>query len=323
MATLLVTGGSGFVGSKVSQALRAHGHDVVVTYHEHADRVAVGVDGFRAVALDLNEPGAEPAARLVREVRPAAVAHLAAMSELSACQRDPERAERINVVGTRAMVEACRAIGAVMLFASTDQVFDGERAPYRESDAPEPLHSYGRTKLRAEAEVAALRERGLSLRISLVYGESPTGRRSASEQVVNQVSAGESPKLFADEFRTPILVDDVAAATAELLQRMLDGDLIVPGDSPRVLHLGGPERVSRFEFGTCMAEAFGFDERLLTAASRADVSLDVARPRDVSLDSTVAQRVLRTRIRGVREGLASLGAASLQRRETHAQRPIR
>lgn len=306
MSSILVTGASGFIGAAAVRALASRGHRVHAAYASHPERVPTDVPNVLPVGFDLAD--ATLAERLLREMKPQAVVHLGAMSELIACEAEPECASKINIAGTQAIVDACRAVDAVFVFASTDQVFDGEDGAYLESDTPRPLHVYGKTKLQAEEAVHQLGAKGLALRLSLVYGTSPTGSRSASEQIVAALERGDSPRLFTDEFRTPILVNDVSDVLCEMVMRMLAGDGILAHGAPRVLHVGGPARMSRHAFGTWVATAFGFDPGLLCAARQADVESLAQRPRDVSLDSSLARHVLSTPMRSVRDGLALLAA---------------
>jgi dTDP-4-dehydrorhamnose reductase len=227
---------------------------------------------------------------------PTAIVHAAAMPDLAACQRDPDRARRINVEAGGTIAEWASRHGCRLIFISTDQVFDGLQAPYAEGAAPNPVHAYGRSKVDAEQRILVACPDATIVRISLVYGESPTGRRSASEQIVNALTEGQRLRLFTDEYRTPVLVDDVAIAIEELLA--VRG---VP-----MLHLAGPDRVSRHAFGLAVAEAFGLDGSFIEAIRQCDVDLGAPRPPDLSLDTALARRLLEHPPRSVQAGLAEL-----------------
>lgn len=294
------------IGAHICRSLCAAQFAVCTTWNSHAERVPAG--RLLAVPLDLADRRGVMA--MLRDARPDAVVHCAAMSDLNACERDPATAEAINVRATETIAAWCRESGAVMVFTSTDQVFDGEHAPYDETAAAQPMHVYGRTKREAEQAVDDLGARGLSLRISLVYGRSPTGTRSASEQIERALQRGERPRLFVDEWRTPVLADDIAAAVAEIAKRMLRGEAIVDESSPRVLHFGGPDRVTRYEFGVQLAQRFGMNEGALIPGKRSDLTGGAPRPRDVSLNSDLARRVLRTPLRGVQAGLDQFASSA-------------
>src|SRR5581483_5276147 len=105
-------------------------------------------------ALDVTDQRAVTAA--LAASRPAVVIHAAAMADVDACEREPERAEAVNARGTAHVADACASLGARLIYVSTDYVFDGEAGPYREDDPPQPLSVYGRTKLAGERAAAAL-----------------------------------------------------------------------------------------------------------------------------------------------------------------------
>ena len=206
---------------------------------------------------------------------PRVIVHLAGVSSIAGAFGDPERARAINVEATAQLVAYSQALGARLLFASTDLVFDGEAAPYGEDAAPEPATIYGLTKLEAECHVLT-HKRGLVLRLPLLYGLPDVERAPTFfENLVSSLRAGRPVSLFEDEWRTPLWLDDAARACLALGETELAG----------VLHLGGPERLSRFEMGERVAEALHADAGLLRAACRSQLQAPEPRARDVSLDN--------------------------------------
>ncbi|MBX3357101.1 MAG: SDR family oxidoreductase [Phycisphaeraceae bacterium] len=275
---VLVTGSTGFVGSHIASWLERRGHFVV-----RGVRAAAGASGNGVVAYDLADAGS--LRRAVASSRLDAVVHCAAMPDIRACERDPVLARLVNTEATRSIAEACAATGARMIFFSTDQVFDGRSAPYTETDQPRPLHVYGQTKLEGEAAVLGSGANAVVLRLALCLGRSPSGRKSASDQVVGNLAGGQRMELFTDEVRSPIHVSDVAGAVAELL---------TIENPPRLLHLGGPVAASRYEIGLGIARAHGLDASPIVPMRQSDVSLAPPRPRDLTFDIQLALRTLRT-----------------------------
>jgi dTDP-4-dehydrorhamnose reductase len=137
--------------------------------------------------VDLADAGAVAAA--FREARPDAVLHAAALARVADCHRDPERARRVNAAGSAVLAELAAAAGARLVLVSTDLVFDGARAPYREEDPPAPVSVYGRSKVAAEGAVLAV-PRAAVARVSLLFGPSLTGRPSFFDEQVAALRAG-------------------------------------------------------------------------------------------------------------------------------------
>jgi dTDP-4-dehydrorhamnose reductase len=264
---VLVTGGSGQLGSHVLRELR--GRDLVAW----SGSCAGGLLGVPLVPVDFTQPGAVAAA--FRAARPDAVVHCAALARIADCHRDPGRARQVNVAATRTLAEECERSGARLVFVSTDLVFDGERGGYREGDEAKPLSVYGRTKLEAEGAARAA-PRSVVARLSLLYGPSINGRASFFDEQTAALREGRKVTLFTDEWRTPLDLTTAARALVALAS----------SDRAGIFHIGGPERLSRYEMGARLAAALGADASAIVAATRGGVAAAEPRPRDTSLNSS-------------------------------------
>jgi dTDP-4-dehydrorhamnose reductase len=267
---VLITGGGGLLGGElIRQAPPAV--DV------HATRRASPVKGAESHAVELSDADAVEA--LWMRVRPELVIH-AAYSAAEG-ERDVWRA-------TESVVRACRASGAALVYMSTDALLDGERSPYDEAAVPGPVHEYGRWKARAELHVRAQMPEAAVIRTSLIVRAEPPDRNSA--WVLDALRRGEPVRLFTDELRCPMAVEDLAAQLWEVA-------LLPPERRAGVWHLAGPEAVSRYALGVLIALRHGLDPSAITPAASA--SSPAPRPRDLRLLTTRADRELRTRARPV------------------------
>ncbi len=191
-----MTGARGMLG----QALRPN----LETEHE-----VLGVD-----IQDFDIAGRECPERIV-ELRPQAVMHLAAMTDVDGCERDPQRAMAINGHGTRQVAEACRHLGIPLLYISTDFVFDGaKRTPYVEDDPPHPLGHYGRSKLAGEKAVSELLSRYFIVRTSWLFG--PGGKNFVAT-VLRRAQETGGVRVVADQTGSPTYTRDLAWALARLV----------------------------------------------------------------------------------------------------------
>lgn len=264
----LVTGASGYLGWHVARALHERGVEVVGTSQDGSG-LPPGVRG-RVLALD---DGGVSGAALVAELRPDVVLHLAAEANADACARDPERARAVNAEATGALARATSAAGAWLLYTSSDLVFDGTRPPYGEQDPVSPLGPYMESKVAGERATLEADPAFCVARVTLLYGLAGGRRESFTDRIVETLARGESIRLFTDQHRTPLHVEDAA----EILCDLLAGR---PGGA---LHVGGPERVSRHEHGLALARACGFDPALCLAGDMSDAAGLAPRPPDVSL----------------------------------------
>jgi dTDP-4-dehydrorhamnose reductase len=243
---LFIVGATGFVGSRLSAAARAH---FEVVEGSRAPRSAGGV------AIDIADAQSVRAA--FDQARPDFVVHLAAMSDIDRAEREPQLAEAINVDGAVNVARECQRQNARMLYTSTDAVFDGAKGIYYEDDPPTPLNRYGRTKAQAEARVRELLPSALVVRPSLVLGRSASGGgNSYLEKVIGNLQAGNEIISPTYEFRNPI---DVGTLCQFLLE------LIPARQSTGIVQIGATDKVSRYDLARAIAEYFGFDARLIVA----------------------------------------------------------
>jgi dTDP-4-dehydrorhamnose reductase len=246
---ILATGGTGYLGAELvrrgAEGVSTRDFDV---RDEHAVRDAFG------------------------QRRPDVVIH-------TAYRQDPPDARSVNVDGSAAVARAAADVAARLIHVSTDVVFSGRLGGYTESDAPDPVTEYGRTKAHAEAAVAEAHPHALIVRTSLLYGGAVPGRheRDALEARF---------PFFTDELRCPTHVGDLAEALLELAELGATG----------ILHVAAEQPVSRCEFARLLAR------RNVPCTTTAEAG--VTRPLDCTLDSAKARSLLRTHLRPVHEVLA-------------------
>jgi dTDP-4-dehydrorhamnose reductase len=268
---IIVTGANGFAGREVVVAALRRGHEVLAI---GGTKAAVVPDLRRTIAMDLRDEAALQA--LMLQEFPHAVINCAAVATIDGCDRDPARAEALNVDLPRRLAQLAFHVGGKLIHLSTDMVFDGEAGRYANTSSPAPLHLYGRTKAAGEVEVLKYgREHAAVIRTTLLNGNSGTGDRGLHERLFKDWAAGKRPTLFTDEIRQPVALSNLADAAVELCERPnLSG----------VYHWAGLEALSRHEIGVKVAEHFGLDpEKFVQPAVRADAPSLGLRPRDLSL----------------------------------------
>ena len=229
---ILITGGRGQLGRELQQALSA---ETVLAQDlpelDVTDAVAVG--------------------RAVGQFRPHVVIHAAAHTDTAGCEADPELAMRVNGEGTRQVALACRQAEAAMLYVSTNEVFDGQKGEaYLESDEPEPINAYGRSKLTGERYVQSILDRFYIVRTAWLYA---AGGDNFPAKVL-QAAANEGELRFVtDEVASPTWARDLTQAIAGLISQAAYG----------IYHLTNSGCCSRYQWA----------QRVLELAGRGDVAL--------------------------------------------------
>lgn len=224
-STVWVTGAGGLIGAAAVDALRR--------LNPQSRILPVTRD-----QIDLTRTSSIQAA--YQKDAPDAIVHCAAISRPPDCERDPDRARMVNVEATRILVALHG--DRPFVFLSTDVVFDGQIGDYREDAPLNPLSLYAETKAQGEAIVSE-NPQSIVVRTSLNGGRSPTGDRGFNEQMRRAWAAGQTLKLFTDEYRTPIAAPATAEAIARLIMLKYRG----------VIHIAGGERLSRWRIGQILA----------------------------------------------------------------------
>ena len=271
----IITGAAGLIGQYLVKT---------------APRWAPGWDvkGLTRSELELTDT-AKVEAR-IHALKPDFLIHCVALSRTKDCEQDPERASLVNVEVTAHLAQLSQDIP--FIFLSSGEVFDGKTGWYGETDEPNPINVYGQTKL--EAEQAVLQNpKHTVVRIVLTAGTSENGDRSFMEDMCRAAKAGKAFTLYADEFRCPLPAGIIARAVWELVDQK----------QPGLYHLGGSERLSRWDIGESLLPWYPeLKGRLVKGSAWNHVGS--SRPADLSLRCDKIQRLLSFRIPGFREWLA-------------------
>lgn len=268
---ILLTGASGLVGAALARHAASAGHHVTGL----VGRFPGDVPGVaQKQALDLGD--FPTVAALIRTLRPEVIINAAAVAEPAQCDADPVRSQQLNVGLPATLASAAAATGARLIHLSSEQVFDGEHAPYRCTATPAPLNLYGRQKVESEERVLAAAANAAVVRLPLLLGNSLGGRRSVHEKMLEAFVAGQPVKLYTDEVRQVCDAESVAAALLALARH---------GELTGILHWAGREPVTRWDLGVRIARHLGWAESRLTPITRADTpAVSAKRPRNLALD---------------------------------------
>jgi len=229
---IAITGSKGQLGTSLQQALRAE----------------------ELLLIDLPEcdlTNLAAAITVIGHFRPEVVIHCAAMTNVDGCERDPEAAYRVNVLGTRNVAVAAQQSSSSMVYISTDYVFDGIKSePYWEYDDPRPLSIYGRTKWIGEELTHSLVSRYYIVRIAWLYAR---GFRNFVETILRLAQERGRITMVTDEVGSPTYAPDAARAIAQLIRLPAYG----------IYHLPNSGTCSRYEWA----------KEILRLAGRSDVEL--------------------------------------------------
>jgi UDP-glucose 4-epimerase len=215
---VVVTGGAGFIGSHVVDALVARGDEVAVVDSLVTGRREHVPEGATLHVRDVREPLDD----LFDEVQPEAVFHLAAQADVRVSVERPVYDAQVNVLGTILVLEATRRHGSQVVFSSTGGAIYGEcDSPAPETNDRVPLSPYGASKLAGEEYLRAYNRlygsKHVALRYGNVYGprQDPHGEAGVVAIFLGALARGEQARIFGDGLQTRdyVYVGDVARAT--------------------------------------------------------------------------------------------------------------
>ncbi|MBD2627251.1 SDR family oxidoreductase [Trichormus variabilis] len=270
MQKLLITGVSGFLGWHLCQLAKQE-WEVYGTYHTHF----LEIPDIKIVKVDLTN--FQELKGIFNAIKPDAVIHTAAQSQPNYCQLHPQESYTINVTTSCHIAGLCADNSLPLAFTSTDLVFDGLKAPYREIDQVSPVNIYGEQKVQSEVGILKLYPQAAICRMPLMFGKETPTAKSFIQQFIQILQDGKELSLFIDEFRTPVSANTAATGILLALEK-------VNG----IIHLGGKERISRYDFGKILVEVLQLPSDKLKSCLQADVKMAAPRPKDVSLDSSKA-----------------------------------
>ena len=262
---LLITGSSGLLGLNLALDAMAT-HEVT-----GVDRSKLKSPPFPIVNADLLTEG--EVERVLDQTQPQWVIHCAALANLEDCEADPNLARRLNVDLPSALAKACHARGIQMVQISTDAVFDGTKSgSYVESDAPNPVSVYARTKLEGEQAVLESSPNAIVARVNF-YGWSLSGRRSLAEFFHHNLTNSKSMSGYTDVIFCPMHAAHLGQTLLKMASKGLHG----------LYHVVGTQPMSKYQFGVEIARKFSLNDGEISPKSISASSLMARRAHNLYL----------------------------------------
>jgi len=294
---ILITGGSGLLGSKIATIALQRGFETHSCYYKH--------DAFYGIPLELDITNKNAVQKAFEKIEPEVVIHAAALTNVDKCEEDVDLARKVNIDGTRNIVESSRCHNSFLVHVSTDYVFSGEQGMYEETDKPNPINHYGLTKLEAEKTVTASNIDWCIARPSVIYGSTPAaGKMNFILWILNKLRKKEPIKIITEQWVSPTLNTSLAEMILEIIEMKLTG----------IYHLAGATPISRYELATLVAETFQLDKALVFSANSKEMNWLAKRPINSSLNVEKASNTLSNKPLEIKEALNKLKEEMMMRR---------
>jgi dTDP-4-dehydrorhamnose reductase len=285
---LLITGASGLLGASLINRSR-DALDVIACAHQTVLRAS----RFEVCNVDLVD--AAQVDRIIKQYRPDWICHSAALTNVDLCQSEPALAYQQNVHASINIAKAGERHGSKLLLISTDSVFSGEQGNYVETDHPLPINVYAQTKLESECRVQAILSQALIARVNF-YGWNIQAKHSLAEWVLKQLQSGSAVSGWTDVYFTPLFTNHLADLLLEMVRLDFQG----------IYHVGGSERVSKYDFARAVAEVWGYDPARVLKTKSKESDLSAPRPGDTSMCCDKLSHALKRSLPDLRGGLNAM-----------------
>ncbi len=283
---LLITGGSGLLGSKIAEIAEKRGLEVYSGYNEH--------EAIYGNPVKLNICDKNNVIKTFECLKPEAVVHAAALTHVDRCEKNKELAREVNVEGTENIVCSSEFHNSFIVYISTDYVFSGEEGMYDETDETDPINYYGQTKLEAEKIVTESKSDWCIARPSVIYGSSPAaGKENFVLWILNRLKKNEAVRIITDQWVSPTLNTNLAEMILEIIKRKLTG----------IYHLAGATPINRYEYAKLIAEKFQLDKTLISPTKSSEMNWLAKRPKNSSLNVEKASKTLKNKPLEIEEAL--------------------
>jgi dTDP-4-dehydrorhamnose reductase len=262
---VLLVGSNGLLGQRLTDLL-IRGTDYNVMLCSLADKPVRDVMTTEYRQLDVTSR--KQVKKVVFEFEPDVIVNAAGMTNVDACETERERAWRANVEGVEHLVEAARRNNAKIVHVSTDYVFDGKAGPYVETDRPDPVSYYGKTKLAAEN---VLRTSGLDFfigRTIVLYGYAVHVKPNFALWLIQSLEKKSAVRIVDDQMGNPTFADDLAYGLLKAIELGKSG----------LYNIAGRDIMSRYDFALKLAKVFEFDAALITPIKTRELNQPAMRP---------------------------------------------
>jgi len=294
---ILITGSNGLLGQKLARLLVHNAEVEIVASSRGKNKLSQLMPELHFVSLDVtNEQQVD---QVIQSEKPTHVIHTAAMTNVDECELNPEACWQLNVSAVQHLVNACGKNNCHFIHLSTDFIFDGAAGPYRETDKPNPVSYYGKSKLAAEELVQRSSGNWAILRTVLVYGVAHDyGRTNIVLWVKNSLEGKKTIQVVSDQFRTPTLVEDLAVGCW----------LAVAHNAQGIYHISGKEGLTPYEMALQVADYFQLDKTYIKKVDASTFTQPAKRPPRTGFDISKAEKDLGFTPHTFQEGIAVIAA---------------
>jgi len=290
MTKVLFTGITGLLG-KYFLNTKQPGYEIIGTYNKNAPEIEENI-----LKLDITQR--EEVISFINEVKPQIVVHAASIGNVDYCETHKEEAYKVNVEGTKNVLDACLNEGAKIVFASSNAIYDGTNPPYDEKSKVNPLDVYGKTKVEGEELIKKSNAPYVILRLMTMYGWPQKGGRSNPVSwVIEQLKNKKPINVVNDIFNNHLYAEQAAEVLWEIIESNKDKE---------VYNIAGGECISRYDLAVKVSQVFNLDSTLITPVKNDFFKSIAPRPKNTCFSTSKIEKDLKITPLKIAEGLEKM-----------------
>jgi len=294
-SSVLVLGGSGFIGNYLINILKDD-FRIFVTHNENKT-----VEN--SLKLDIRD--SEAVEKVFQNSNPDVVVNLCAIyKNLDFCDHNKKLVMEVNGTSLKSISKFANKFDSLLIQLSTDFVFDGKKGNYKENASIDPINYYGKSKAEAEKNILECSKKFCIARTSMVYGFNKI-KPTLPDWILKEMENKKEIKLIADQYTTPTYVENLCSMLKEIIKIKYEG----------IIHLSGPEKLSRYEFAKKLVTLAGFKQSFLVPVNRSEFKFSKKMPKDSSLNTFKVSSMLKEKPQKVETSIKKyLGMRKFKRR---------
>lgn len=278
---ILVIGAGGFTGKYLYNLLK-----------EKYEVIGTSTTDENFIKLDLSKQ--DEINTILGKEKPDIICLPAGITYMDYIERHVQESKKVNVGGTKCVVDYCKENNCKLIFFSSDAIFDGKKGPYSENDVPKPISEYGKQKLEAEKTVERLDNFAI-IRTSSIYGWDKRKLNFVS-RLIDDLKNNKEVKVPIDQFFTPTYVIDLAYTTLKIIEKKTNG----------IYNVTGPDFLSREEIALKVCEVFKLKKELIIPIKSSELKQIGKRTKYGGLINKKIVEELDISLRGIEEGLKDM-----------------
>jgi dTDP-4-dehydrorhamnose reductase len=269
--------GKGFLGTAVSNIAKINKFEIF----EASQKSGIIIDIRKSDSVE----------EVIRKINPDIIMNCAASTDLDRIENNPKNAFDVNAYGSQIISKISKKYSKRLIHISTDSVFDGDKGRYKENDIPNPINQYSKSKLEGEKLILNDHSNAVIVRTNF-YGYN-NNKKFLFNWILKKIRNNESINAFDDIIFNPLEISNLSKLLLELSLNDFKG----------VLHLTGNEIFSKYEFVKKIACILNYDEKLVIKGNSEQMDFMAKRPKNTSLDNSLAKKILKTEFQTLEEWL--------------------